>query len=180
LKAYECELTFSDFKRTAVIVEPDRPWRFVFWGGAQYAGCVDLGRNVWFTPEWLETNSPENFHCYEPIMDKKLKYTWVKIIEEGEARAIVHWHYACCDPRYRIFNGNTTADEYYTIYPDGVAVRRLVAWPGDQGDFGGNPNFWQVAEYILINGKGTTPEDNLEEETAFTFMDENGEKIELK
>lgn len=179
MKAYETELTFSGVSGPGVVVEFGKPWRLVFWSRAQYVACWDLGKGVWFTPEWLETNSPEDLHCYEPIMDKKLKYSNVRIIESGDARAKVRWHYACCDMRYRIFNGNTTADEYYTVYPDGVAIRKLVAWPGNASDHGGNPNFWEVLEWILINAKGTTPEETLERDPSFTFMNDKGDKIDL-
>lgn len=78
-----------------------------------------------------------------------------------------------------MFNGNTTADECYTVYPNGVAVRKLVAWPGDESDFGGNSNFWQVLEWIFVNGSGTTPDDTLHSEQAFTLQNGQGEKIGL-
>ncbi|MCK4418493.1 hypothetical protein KAV79_01680, partial [Candidatus Aerophobetes bacterium] len=126
MRAYQTELCFSGMRGKAVVVEPDKvAYRLVFWSKAQYVGCWDLGGGVWFTPEWLETNSPEDFHCYEPIMDKKLKYSKVRILESGPARAKVHWHYACCNMRYQVFHGNTTADEYYTVYPNGIAIRKL-------------------------------------------------------
>src|SRR4030043_1555568 len=104
MKAYETQLSFSNNKGHAVIVEFDLNYRLVFWSKAQYVACWDLGKNVWFTPEWLETNSPEDNHCYEPIMDKKLKYSKVKIVESNNARAKVLWNYACADMRYRIFH----------------------------------------------------------------------------
>lgn len=177
MRAYETKLEFSGKTGHAVVVEFDKSWRLIFWSKAQYVGCWDLGEGVWFTPEWLETNSPEDMHCYEPIMDKQLKYSWVKILEYGPARAKVHWHYACDNMRYEIFNGNTMADEYYTVYPDGVAVRKLVAWPGNENDFGGNPNFWQVLEYILITGAGVSPENVVDKKECFTFRNEKGDKI---
>ena len=179
MKAYETQLEFSGAKGHAVIVEFDKPWRLVFWSKAQYVACWDVGNGVWFTPEWLETNSPEDHHCYEPIMDKQLKYSRIEILKSGPARARVHWHYACCNVRYQVFNGNTTADEYYTVYPNGVAVRKLVAWPGNESDFGGNPNFWQVLEWILVNGKGTTPDEVLNAQEAWTLQNSEGKKISL-
>jgi len=177
MRAYETQLKFSDKVGHAIVVEFGKPWRLIFWSKAQYVGCWDLGGDVWFTPEWLEVSSPEDLHAYEPIMDKKLKYSRVSILESGPVRAKIHWHYACCNICYEVFNGNTTADEYYTVYPDGVAVRKLVAWPGNESDFGGNPNFWQVQEYILVNGKGTTPEDVLNKGECFTLQNERGDKI---
>ncbi len=177
MRAYETQLEFSGAKGHAVVVEFDKPWRLIFWSKAQYVACWDLGKGVWFTPEWLETGSPEDFHCWEPIMDKKLKYSRVSILESGPARAKILWHYACNNLRYEVFNGNTTADEYYTVYPDGVAVRKLVAYPGDKSSVGGNPKFWQVLEYILVNERGTTPDSTLNKEEAFTLQNEKGDKI---
>jgi len=180
MRTYWKNLEFSGVTAPSIIVQPETPWRFIFWRGAQYVACVDLGENVWFTPEWLETNSPEDYHCYEPIMDKQCRYSHAEILEHGDARAKIKWHYACCNIKYEIFHGNTEADEYYTIYPDGIAVRKLVAWPGDKDEKGGNPNFWQVLEYILINGIGSRPDEVIEPEKAFTFMNGKGEKIVFK
>jgi len=177
MRTYKEDRTFSGMTGPAVVVKPDTPWSFIFWRGAQYVGCIDLGGEVWFNPEWLETNSPEDLHCYEPIMDKQCKYSRADIIEAGEARARVRWHYACCNIKYEVFRGNTEADEYYTVYPDGVSVRELVAWPGNQNSFGGNSRFWQVLEFILMNGTGTRPDDVVDREKAFVFMNEGGEKL---
>ncbi len=126
MKAFETQLEFSGAKGHAIIVDCDKPWRFVFWDKAQYVGCVDLGKGVWFTSEWCETNSPNDLHCYEPIMDKQLRWSRVEILESGPARAKVKWSYALSDMRYRIFHGDTSAEEIYTIYPDGIAIREVI------------------------------------------------------
>lgn len=173
-------LALWDAEGDAVIINPDRPWKLVFWKNAQYVPCWDLGKNVWFTPEWMETGSPEGSHCYEPIMDKDCKYSRVDIVENGEARVKVHWHYALCNERYEIFHGNSTADEYYTIYPDGIAVRKLVGWPGNEDSHGLNPSMWEVGEFIIINGKGTHPEEHIIREPGFTLMNLEKEKVELE
>ncbi|MFW6035315.1 MAG: hypothetical protein ACOCRZ_03575 [Halothermotrichaceae bacterium] len=179
MKAYETQLEFSGEKGHAVIVDCDKPWRFVFWDKAQYVGCVDMGKGVWFTPEWCETNSPNDLHCYEPIMDKKLRWSKVEILESGSARVRVKWSYRLNDMRYRVFHGNTRAEEIYTIYPDGIAVREVVLWPGTQNNQGGNANFWQMAEWILINSAGTSPLDFLSMPEPFTLKNGSGEKIDL-
>ncbi len=105
------------------------------------------------------------------------KYSRVNVLESGEAMAQIHWHYALCNTRHKIFHGNTTADEYWTMYPDGIAVRRAVVWPENESAFGGNPLLWSLTEWLLINGKGTTPEDNLEKDNAFAVQNLAGEKI---
>ncbi|MFW6308429.1 MAG: hypothetical protein ACOC1S_00265 [bacterium] len=179
MKAYETQLEFSHKSGHAVIVEFDRDWRFVFWDKAQYVGCVDVGDGVWFTPEWCETNSPNDLHCYEPIMDKELRWSSIEILENGPARVQVKWSYALNDMRYRIFHGDTRAEEIYTIYPDGMAVREVVLWPGTKNNQGGNANLWQVAEWILINSAGTSPLDCLKMPEPFTLKNGSGETINV-
>jgi hypothetical protein len=177
--ARETDLEFSGKKGHAVVVEFGKPWRFVFWSKAQYVGCVDLGKGVMFTPEWCETNSPNDNHCYEPIMDKKLRWSRIQILESGPARAKVKWSYALADMRYRVFHGNTRAEETYTIYPDGIAVREVALWPGTQNNHGGNPNFWQMQEWILINAAGTSPLDFLKKPSAFSMRSGTGQALSI-
>ncbi|MCD6082968.1 hypothetical protein J7J59_02510 [Candidatus Aerophobetes bacterium] len=176
MRAYETELTFGGEKGHAVVVEFEKPWRLVSWSKYQYIVNWDLGGGVWFTPEWLETHSPDDGFCYEPLMDKELRYSRVRILEAGPVRAKIHWHYALCNPRYEIFNGNSTADEYYTVYPDGIAVRKLVGWPGNESEFGGNSHFWEVMEFILKTG-GIPIEDVINKKECFSFQSEKGEKL---
>ena len=160
----------------AVIVDTPRPWRLVLWEAAQYVPCWDLGGDVWFTPEWMETASSEDHQCWEPIMDKECRYTRAGIEESGPARARVSWHYALCDNRYRVFNGNSTADEQYTVYPDGIAVRRLTGWPGNESAVGLNPLCWEVGEFILITGPGVGPAEAMEP-VCFTFTNTAGDEM---
>ena len=180
MKAYETVVSYSGMSGHAVVVEFDLPYRMVFWSKAQYAGCWDLGSDVWFTSEWIETNSPENNHCYEPIMDKRLKYSNVEILESNAARVRVRWRYACNDLRYRIFHGNTRGEEIFTIYPDGIAVREVTVYPGDETSFGGNPNFWQVIEWITMIGTANRPEDVFFPDPALLFMNEEGESAKIQ
>jgi hypothetical protein len=146
----------------ALIVEPDTGPRYVFWQKAQYVPCIELARDVWFTTEWMETGSIEDRHCYEPIMDKECRYSSVALLDVNDVRAVVAWKYALCNPRYEIFHGDTTAEERYTIFPDGTAVRTLVGWPGKSKSLGFNPTLWEVGEFILINGVGSVPSDVLQ------------------
>ena len=176
VNAREEEITFSGMSGPGVVVDFGKPWRLNFWRKAHYIPCWELGQQ-WLTNEWFETGSTENNHCYEPMMDAQCRYSWVEILQPGPARAVVHWHYALCDNRYRVFNGNTTADEYYTVYPDGVAIRRLVGWPGNESDFGGNPTIWEVGEWIVVNPTGVVPETTLRS-PVLTLSNIAGDSIE--
>ena len=162
MKAFETEIEFSGMKGSGIVVEFGKSWTLKFWKQAYYIPCWDL-KSVWLTNEWLETGSAENGHCYEPMMDRECKYSYVKVEESSPVRTKVRWHYTLCDNQYRIFNGNTCADEYYITYPDGLTIRKLVGWPGNESDFGGNPTLWEVGEWIVVNPKGTTPEQNLDD-----------------
>ena len=159
-------------------VTTDRPWSLVLWEKAQYVPCWDLGGDVWFSTEWLETHSPESPHCYEPIMDKACRFSRAHLVEHGPARVTVGWEYALCDNLYRIFRGNSRAEERYHVYPDGVAVRHLIGWPGDETGDGLNPTMWEVQEFILITGPGVHPRDCVEA-VGFTLTNLAGDQIEL-
>ena len=179
MRASRSRLSLWGAEGEAVLVETDRPWRLVLWEKAQYVPCWDLGGDVWFTPEWMETHSPEDPHCYEPIMDKACRFSEAWIEDSGPARATVRWDYALCDSLYRIFRGNSRAEEIYQVYPDGVAVRHLIGWPGDETGEGLNPTLWEVQEFILINGVGVRPEDCIEP-IGLTLTNLAGDTVEIK
>jgi hypothetical protein len=178
MRAVRSDLKLWGTQGDAVIVDTDRPWRLVLWEKAQYVPCWDLGGDVWFTPEWMETHSPEDPHCYEPIMDKACRYSRAHILEHGPARAAVRWDYALCDSLYRIFRGDSRAEERYHVYPDGIAVRHLAGWPGEADAGSLNPILWEVQEFILVNGPGVRPEDCIEP-VGLTLTNLSGDSVEL-
>jgi hypothetical protein len=159
LKAVKTGIRFSGYSGPGIEVSFGKPWRLVLWEKFQYIPCWDLGGEAWMFNEWMETNSAYDRHCYEPMMDLENRYIRARIIEKGPARTIVHWHYADCNQLGQVFHGNTTADEYYVTYPDGTTIRRLVGWPGNESDFGGNPMFWEVGEWDILNAKGVSPDE---------------------
>lgn len=163
MKAYLGGFTFSGVTAPALVIEIKQPWRLICWAEAQYVPCWDT-KNLWVTTEWLETLGTKSAYDFEPISDKKLKYTHVELLEIGPARAVLHWRYALCDSRERIFHDNTTAEEFHIIYPDGFTVRKVVAYPGTGNPREGQPKMWEVAEYLMIFPPGTTTSDNLDPE----------------
>jgi len=177
LRVYEGNITFSDVTSHGIRVEFGKPWSFVSWREAQYVCCWDI-EGVWFTSEWFETMGTKSEYDYEPISDKQCRHTNARVLEAGPARTVIHWRYSLCDTLGRIFNGNTAADEYHYIYPDGISVRKLVGWPGDQSDFGGDPTFWEVGEVIIVNPKGSMSYENINPKAA-TFSDAKGQEFTL-
>jgi hypothetical protein len=170
-------LTYSDVTARALTVETKRDWRLLFWQRAQFVPFWDVG-GVWVTSEWLETTgdaSGEN--NFEVIHDKACRHSGVEPLLCNDAVARVHWRYALTSTRGEVFHGDGGADEFLTVFPAGYCARQLVGNPGAASDAGGNPRFWEVAEIILINPKGTLPTDYLPEHVA-TFSNLRGDTYE--
>ncbi|HEY3706803.1 MAG TPA: LamG domain-containing protein [Terracidiphilus sp.] len=160
-----------------VIVRFDQsPIRLVFWQGTNYIPAWVTENNKWYTDEFLETygtGCPDGGDC-EPMSDKQSRYSHVRILESNNARAIVHWRYALSEVEY--YHGANPdamgwfdwADEYWTVYPDGVAIRRQVLWTSDVS----KPHEWQ--ESIVIHAAGQRPEDNINLE-AITLANMQGQ-----
>jgi hypothetical protein len=162
-----------------VVVRFDQaPIRMVFWQGTNYGGDWVTENNKWYTDEFLETGGkidcPGGEDC-EPMSDKENRYSHVRIIESTDARAVVHWRYGLCEVvNYTCANPDPItgwtdwADEYFTIYPDGVAVRKQVLWTSNF------KNWHEFQETIIVNGPGTRPEDNIQAD-ALTIANMKGE-----
>jgi hypothetical protein len=182
--AYYATLRFSDTwdrprrigPASDVVVRFEQsPMRLVFWQGHNYVPAWVTENGKWYTDEFMEAygkpQCPDGEDC-EPMSDKQERYSHVRILESTPARAVVHWRYALsetenykaayADPLTGWFDW---ADEYWTVYPDGVAIRKQVLWtshpdgsrPGDK--VGPGPHEFQ--ESIILNGPGQWPEDNI-------------------
>ncbi|MGA8153610.1 MAG: LamG domain-containing protein [Terriglobales bacterium] len=162
-----------------VVVRFDQaPIRMVFWQGTNYGGDWVTENNKWYTDEFMETGGrvdcPGGEDC-EPMSDKENRYSHVRILENTDARAVVHWRYGLCEVvNYACANPDPSTgwtdwgDEYFTIYPDGVAVRKQVLWTS-------NFKTWhEFQETIVINGPGQRPEDNIRPD-ALTIGNMKGE-----
>ena len=162
-----------------VVVQFDEsPAKLVFWRGTRYSACwvTENGRwmadqsretgNNWFLSRGPREEMPTG--CIEHMSDTQCRSSRVKIIENNDARCVVNWQYLQMDVKFRqqeVPNQSGFGEwgnEYYYVYPDGVAVRAL------QPGYGG----WQ--ETIFLNEPGTRPEDNVELE-ACTLVNLDGE-----
>jgi hypothetical protein len=119
---------------------------------------------------------PDGEDC-EPMSDKQVRYSHVRILENTPARAVIHWRYALSEvERYGISDSPSPiawgdwADEYWTVYPDGVAIRRQVLWSTvperDNTEF---------QESIVLIPPGETPEESIHFD-ALTFANLKGEE----
>lgn len=177
LKYYE---TWDNMWRVSehpdVVVKFDElPVRMAFWRGLSHG--IGL---VTENGKWVGDQSSENYKeigadaaegCCEFMSDKQCRHAHVRIIENTDARVVVHWRYGMVDSRY-IFpdldkktGWGDWADEYWTIYPDGVGVRHLErGW------------IWADSwvETMFYSEPGTKPEDNVQLE-AYTLVNLAGE-----
>lgn len=96
------------------------------------------------------------------MSDKQVRYSHVKILESNDARVVIEWRYA--DPEVEKYEGANAdpltgwfdwIDEFWTIYPDGVAVRKQVLYTSNLKA----SREWQ--DTLVINQPGTRPDDNI-------------------
>ena len=132
--------------------------KLVFWRGTSFVPCWVTENGIWFTNEWLETWGSDVCSCAEPIMDRDCRFSHVRVIENHEARTVVHWRYALVDAYYSFaavgddLRGEW-CDEFYYIYPDHSGVRKMTLHYSKPI----RPHDW--AEQIVVLPPGTTPED---------------------
>jgi len=152
----------------------ESPVRMMFWHGTAY-GAVWVSENGRLMGDQsLERAGAgkSKWGCSEHMSDKQCRYSRVRLIEDNDARKVVHWRYAIADIMYEIFGTDPVtgwgewADEYYYIYPDAVSTRYQILYSNHLS------HEWQ--ETIVLNQPGTRPEDNVEI-NALTLGNMDGE-----
>jgi hypothetical protein len=141
------------------------PVQLVFWQGANYIPAWVTENGRWFSNQFMEIYGPprclDGEDC-EPMSDKQVRYSHVEVVESTPARAVVHWRYALAEVEHgRQADPSPTgwgawADEYWTVYPDGVAIRRQVLWTDHP-----QREASEFQESIVIIPAGQTPEENI-------------------
>ena len=163
-------LTWARSTGQAVMVDVGLPWRLVSWEKAQYLPCWEVQEKLWFFSEFLETAGTAALQkgSHEPLSDKHNRYTHVAITELGPARIVLHWQYALSDSTEQasIFHGNTWAEEFYTVYPNGLTVRKLIGYPGNETKSQGQPVVWEVAELDLVFAPGAKLNEIVDQTSA--------------
>lgn len=105
--------------------------RVVFWRGTQYSPAWVTGNGLWMADQSVEGYDDD--YTWEHMNDKQNRYSHVRLIEQNDARVVVHWRYAPVSVENELLNvserlGNGAwIDEYYYFYPDVVGVRK-VTW----------------------------------------------------
>jgi len=149
------------------------PVQLVFWRGASFVPCWTTENGIWYTNEWLETWGDDVVSCAEPIMDRHCRYSHVRLIENTEARVVIHWRYALSDAFYDIAavsddGRGEWCDEFHIIYPDKVGIRKMelhYSKPERNHDW---------AEQIVVIPPGKYPDDVIEKD-AVSLVNMSGE-----
>jgi len=141
-----------------VVTFDEGPYSMVFWRGTNYNMNLVTENGKWVADQSAEGGGGNVEGCCEHMSDKQCRYAHVRLIENHDARVVVHWRYAVCDVLYRIANMNrgrwgAWADELYYIYPDGAAVRAFTVYNMD-GEH-------SITEPAALNNPGERAEDNL-------------------
>lgn len=154
------------------------PTQFVFWRGTGYIPMMVNEKGQWYSNEFNETwGTSGGQGCQEPMSDKEAYTNFARIIENTDARIVVHWRYPLLDVLHVFANVDEStgwgdwADWYYYIYPDGVAVKKMHLWT-----HGERNHEWQ--ESMGIFGPNQHPEDIIETEVALSMVALDGQMVD--
>lgn len=139
-----------------VVSFPDLPIHYVFWRGANYGPNMVTGNGIWMSTQSFESGT--KIGTAEHMNDKHNMHSWISIVESNNARVVLHWRYGLTDVEGNFagidpYTGwGDWADEYFYIYPDGVAVRYGTLHATHRHDY-------SFTEPSLLLAPGTKPED---------------------
>jgi len=166
-----------------VLVRFDQtPVRVVFWRGSRYSPGWVTDNDQWMADQSVEawkTGEADTDGCFEHIQDRLCRYSHVRIIESNDARTVVHWRYAPVSSKNNLWNVDEKTgracwvDEYYTIYPDAVGVRKPT-WK--KGTLGGPRQFQESLPF-------TNPDqynNDVVERDFCTVANMRGEELTLR
>jgi hypothetical protein len=162
-----------------VVVRFDQaPFWVAFWRGTSYIPHWVTENGIWYDNEFTEAFPPGLVGTAEPMSDKQCRFSHVRILESSDARAVVHWRYAPIGVGYLpaypdpLTDWFDWTDEIHTIYPDGVAVRKIVvhtSTPEARRE-------WH--EGIVVMGPGMTPNDAIDS-PGLLLANSRGESVDV-
>jgi hypothetical protein len=148
-----------------VVCFENNPVKFVFWRGIRYGPCWVTENENWMADQSLETwgiGADDLEGCFEHMQDRHCRFSHVRIIENNDARVVVHWRYAPVSAHNNTWMPDPKTgwecwvDEYYYVYPDASAIRK-VFW--NQGTTGTS---LQLQESIPLTQPGQRNDELLE------------------
>ncbi|HEX4022661.1 MAG TPA: LamG domain-containing protein [Acidobacteriaceae bacterium] len=157
-----------------VVSFADAPFHYVFWHGANFGDGMVTGNGIWIGDQSFEshTDHGSGHMTAEHMNDKHDMHTYVSIVENTDARVVLHWRYGLVDVTGQFSNVDPTtgwgdwADEYFYIYPDGTAVR--------YGTIHGTANHYSFTEPTILLEPGKKAEDYVSLK-AVTIANSQGE-----
>ena len=150
-----------------VVKFEDNPASVIYWRGANYAASWVTDNNRWMADQSSEIFT--EYGCSEHMADKQTRHSYARIIENNDARVMIHWRYPCVDVGYLCTDRRNWTDEYHTIYPDGSAVRKV------QFNNANAPGFQDI-QFFTNPGEKALDVVHL---NAMTVANLEGEKLEL-
>jgi concanavalin A-like lectin/glucanase superfamily protein len=138
--------------------------RVVFWRGTQYSPAWVTDNNLWMSDQSVEGFNAD--YTYEHMNDKQNRYSHVSIVEQSDARVVVHWRYALVNVNNEFWNvtprleNGAWIDEYYYFYPDATGIRKVTWKHGTLG----RPI--QLQESIVLAQPGQVGSDVINAEYA--------------
>jgi hypothetical protein len=110
---------------TDIVVKFDHsPVSVVYWRGTNFAANWVTDNNRWMADQSSEIFTTHG--CSEHMSDKQTRHSYARIIENNDARVVIHWRYPCVDVGYVCIDRMNYTDEYHTIYPDATGIRKVV------------------------------------------------------
>jgi hypothetical protein len=106
--------------------------KVIFWRGIRYGASWVSENENWMTDQSVEAWNDEE-GCFEHMQDRHCRFSHVRIIENNDARVVIHWRYAPVSAYNNTWRVDPKTgwecwiDEYYYIYPDGSSIRK-VSW----------------------------------------------------
>jgi hypothetical protein len=166
-----------------VLVRFDRtPVRVVFWRGSRYSPAWVTDQDQWMADQSVEawkTGDEDTDGCFEHMQDRLCRYSHVRIIESNDARTVVHWRYPPVSSKNNLWNVDEKTgracwvDEYYTIYPDAIGVRKPT-WK--KGTLGGPRQFQESLPFTNPDQFG----NDVVEKDFCTVANMQGEELTLR
>ena len=124
------------------------PASVVFWQGTNFGSGWVTENNKWMSDQSWEIGGPHG--CAEHMADKRGRFDHVRLIENTDARVVVHWRYASIDVGY-VFPESASGPMSITR---SIRTATGVRWV--DGIAGG----WQDTQFL--SQPGTTCLDNIE------------------
>lgn len=153
-----------------VVSFANSPFHYVFWRGNNYGESMVTENGIWIGDQSFESST--KIGTAEHMNDKHDVYSHISIVENTEARVVLHWRYALADVLGNLADVDPVsgwgdwADEFFYIYPDGTAVRC--------GTVHGTKKKYSFTEPTLLLEPGRKPEDYISLDAA-TIANSEGE-----